>query len=395
MPMTLAIIGAGPIGLEAALAARQRGYRIQVYERGDVAESVRRWGHIRMFSPFAMNASEAGVSLLRQTGRQLPPSDALLTGSDYADAYLAPLAEQFEEIQIRTRVKALAREGAGKRDKIGEPSRADTPFRLLVEREGVERYDSADLIFDCSGTFLNPNPLGDAGLPALGETALQAAIGYGPSAAGDLDALAGKRVLVAGGGHSAANAIVALADLRRRHPQTAVTWVVKKPGKEPLRRVPRDPLAERDRIVAAANAAAASRALTLRDGATLHSLASTDQGIEVTLNPSVPGRPLIADRILGLTGFRPDTTLSRELHVQNCWATEGTYPLAASLLGETGGDCLAVAGVGAETLRHPEPGYFVLGMKSYGRTPDFLIRTGLEQIASLLDWVRANGFPPH
>ncbi|MCW5558702.1 MAG: NAD(P)-binding domain-containing protein [Verrucomicrobiae bacterium] len=390
MAKTIAIIGAGPIGLEAALAARLRGYRVHVYERGGIADSVRRWGHIRMFSPFAMNASEAGVSLVRKAGRQIPAPDALLTGSEYVEAYLAPLAESLD-VQTRTQVKALAREGAGKRDKIGEPTRADTPFRLLVEHEGIERYDDADLVFDCSGTFLNPNPLGDAGLPALGEAGAQAAIGYDPSAIANLDPLAGKRVLVAGGGHSAANAIVALADLQRRHPQTTVTWVVKKPGAEPLRRVPQDPLPERDRIVAAANAAVISGAVTLRDGATIHSLVPTDHGIEVTLNPALPGQPLVADRILGLTGFRPDTALSRELQVQNCWATEGTYPLAASLLGEAGGDCLTVASFGAETLRHPEPGYFVLGMKSYGRTPDFLIRTGLEQVASLLDWLDAGG----
>ena len=74
--------------------------------------------------------------------------------------------------------------------------------------------------------------------------------------------------------------------------------------------------------------------------------------------------------------------------MQTCWATEGTYKLAASLLGETGADCLAVAGFGAETLVHPEPNYFTLGTKSYGRTPDFLIRTGREQIDSLLGSLR-------
>jgi hypothetical protein len=79
--------------------------------------------------------------------------------------------------------------------------------------------------------------------------------------------------------------------------------------------------------------------------------------------------------------------LARELQVQTCWATEGTYKLAAALLGETGGECLAVASFGAESLVHPEPGYFTLGMKSYGRTPDFLIRTGFEQLTSLLDWL--------
>jgi len=85
------------------------------------------------------------------------------------------------------------------------------------------------------------------------------------------------------------------------------------------------------------------------------------------------------------TGFRPDWSLDRELHIQTCWATEGTYPLAASLLGEAGGDCLAVPAFGAEALRHPEPNFFTLGAKSYGRTPNFLISTGLQQIHSVLN----------
>ncbi|MEZ0274949.1 MAG: hypothetical protein ACAH88_08595 [Roseimicrobium sp.] len=64
------------------------------------------------------------------------------------------------------------------------------------------------------------------------------------------------------------------------------------------------------------------------------------------------------------------------------------------LLGETGGDCLAVAAFGAETLLHPEPGYYVLGMKSYGRTPDFLLKTGREQIKSLLEHLGSTNASP-
>ena len=54
--------------------------------------------------------------------------------------------------------------------------------------------------------------------------------------------------------------------------------------------------------------------------------------------------------------------------------------LAAALLGSAGGDCLAQESHGAEALANPEPGFFILGSKSYGRNNTFLLRTGWQQV---------------
>ncbi len=376
----IAVIGAGPIGLEAALAARARGYDVSVFERGEIAESMRQWGHVRMFSPFEMNASADAVTLLKSRGIALPSGHELLTGAEFAGRYLVPLAAQLgARVFLRTEVVALARDAARKTEKIGLPARAETPFRLLVRNEGGERYEAADLIFDCTGTFRTPNPLGDAGLPALGESALREFISYGML---EVRTLAGKRVLVVGGGHSAATVVRDLAAL----PDTEIFWAVRKPGVQPCARVAGDPLSARDALAAEANALAASRVRFL-PSTVVESLSKNGAGLKITLRRGDTTEPLTVDRVIAATGFRPDPNLARELQAQTCWATEGTYPLAAALLGGTGGDCLAVAAFGAESLLHPEPGYFTLGMKSYGRTPDFLIRTGLEQIAALLDWL--------
>jgi thioredoxin reductase len=388
MAKTITIIGSGPIGLEAALAAKEQGYLIRIYESGEIADSVRQWGRIRMFSPFSMNASDAGLAVLRALGKPIPAPNALLTGAEYARDYLIPIGEHLG-VQTQTAVKALVREGASKRDKIGAPDRAETPFRLLVCTGGSERNDTADIIFDCSGTFKTPNPLGDGGIPVPGETAAASAISY----LGDLDDLgtfAGKRVLVVGGGHSGATGVCSLAALTANHPETQITWLVKRACDLPCQRVADDPLPERDRLCTEANALVSGGKITLRSGLTIHALSPTSNGVEVSLQNPAHTETLTVDRIVVTTGFRPDTHLARELHVQNCWATEGTYPLAASLLGETGGDCLAVASFGAETLTHPEPNYFTLGMKSYGRTPDFLIRTGRQQITDVLDWLKTS-----
>lgn len=380
-PKRIAIIGAGPIGLEAALAARRRGYEVLVLEAGQIADSVRRWGHARMFSPFSMNASEAGIALLGELGLPAPEGEALLTGAEYAAQYLEPLGRH---LGVRTgcRVLGIARDGAGKRDGIGEPGRAGTAFRLLVQGASGESHEFADLVFDCSGTFQTPNPLGDGGLPALGETAARGIIRYGLGECGDWSVFAGKRVLIAGGGHSAITAAVELGKVKKEAPATRLFWLSKRHAAEPAARIADDPLAERDRLCAEANELAAAGVVEFHAGDTVLSIEAAAGGARVR---SRGGWEPEVDAIIAATGYRPDLSLARELHVQTCWATEGAYKLAAALLGESAGDCLQVAGFGAETLGHPEPGYFALGMKSYGRTPDFLIRTGREQIASVLD----------
>jgi thioredoxin reductase len=380
MKQKLAILGAGPIGLEAALAAHFRGYDVKIFERGEIADSVRRWGHIRMFSPFQMNVSVEGTALLRTHGIDLPNGEEELTGSEFADRYLAPLAAHLEvPIHLRTEVAAIARDATRKNERIGDPERAEMPFRLLVRHNGNECFETADLIFDCTGTFCTPNPLGDAGIPALGESAHREFISYGIP---DVRPFIGKRLLVVGDGHSAATVVRDLSAFA----DTEITWAVRKAVAQPCPRIPNDPLAARDALAITANELVAGRVRFLSATA-VEALERNGLGLNVTLRRDGKWEVITVDHVVAATGFRPDINLARELQVQTCWATEGTYKLAAALLGEIGGDCLVIRGFGAESLVHPEPGYFTLGMKSYGRTSDFLIRTGLEQIASLLDWL--------
>jgi hypothetical protein len=57
--------------------------------------------------------------------------------------------------------------------------------------------------------------------------------------------------------------------------------------------------------------------------------------------------------------------------------------LSAALLGAAGGDCLAQTSHGIAALANPEPGFYILGAKSYGRNATFLMRTGWEQVAEV------------
>nr|MDQ3622983.1 NAD(P)-binding domain-containing protein [Verrucomicrobiota bacterium] len=274
MKKRLAVIGAGPIGLEAALAAQFRGYEVEVYELGGIADSVRKWGHVRMFSPFGLNASSAGIALLRARGKRVPAPDALLTGAEFAGLYLEPLAANLDlPIHCGAEVMAIGRDATAKTEKIGMPERAGSPFRLLVRQGRSERFQAADLVFDCSGTFRTPNPLGDGGIPAAGESAHREFISYGMPDAG---AFAGQRVLVAGGGHSAATAVCDLARLSG----TQITWAVRQPAARPCAQIPNDPLPARAALAAAANALARGR-IDFRPGAAVETVSKNGAGVEV------------------------------------------------------------------------------------------------------------------
>ncbi len=381
---SIAVIGAGPVGLEAGLAAEERGWEFTIYERGDIAAAVGAWGHVRMFSPFSMNASEAGQARLRAAGHDLPESDALLTGAEFREGYLLPLAETLRpNIRENCAVLAVGRARQLKGDHIGDPSRAGTPFRFLLRDAEGERVAQAGLVLDCSGTYAQPNSLGEGGLPVPGEAACADRIHYGIPHVAEDGNFAGRGVLVVGAGHSAATLVRALAEVK-----SEVLWLIRRERRLPLEELPNDPLPERTELAAAANALVREGRVRLLGGAAIDELRSTASGFEVRWSDRAGKSETVrVDELIAATGFKPDLALTRELQLQTCWATEGTYPLAASLLGEAAADCLATPAFGAETLLHPEPGFFTLGMKSYGRAPNFLLRNGYEQVASVFAWL--------
>src|SRR5262245_39997425 len=135
-PARLAILGAGPIGLEAALYARFLGYDVAVFEAGEVAASVCRWGHVQMFTPFGMNHSPLGLAAIQAQDEsyQPPAADALLTGREWAERYLVPLAQTdlvADHLRLLTTVLAVGKEEVLKGELPGHPDRGDWSFRVL------------------------------------------------------------------------------------------------------------------------------------------------------------------------------------------------------------------------------------------------------------------------
>jgi len=167
---SLAILGAGPIGLEAALAAADRGLAFTVYDAApSVAGHVRDWGHVRVFTPWDMNVSDRMRAALQEEGVIAPSGDHLPRGDELVDRLYEPVAgltSVAPRLRLGTRVEAVGRERLLKHDEIGTGARADYPFRLLLTTgEGDEVVEHADVVLDCTGTYGNPNALGDGGIP--------------------------------------------------------------------------------------------------------------------------------------------------------------------------------------------------------------------------------------
>ena len=239
-------------------------------------------------------------------------------------------------------------------------------------------------MLDCTGSYDNPNALGDGGIPAPGEGELGERIRrHIPDVEAEAGEWGGKTILLVGAGHSAQTAARDLARLAERHPGTRVLWALRGEGAS-WREDPDDPLPERAQLVREARALAEgiSPAVEAVSGVVVDSLEQRNGSVAVRLRDGAGGlREVVVDRVLSLTGFVGDHTLYRQLQVHECYATSGPMKLAAALLGaSSSGDCLDQTSHGADTLVNPEPRFFLMGSKSYGRNSTFLMRVGWEQV---------------
>jgi hypothetical protein len=393
----IAVLGAGPVGLEAALYAVSLGLPVRVYERGQVGDNLRQWGHVRLFSPFAMNSTPLGRATLRADNpRGKLPADAdILTGNEHLAAYLDPLAASpllRGTVVPTTAVLRIGRRGYLKEDGVGDPKRGQQPFRMLLrDGAGKESVEEAEIILDCTGCYGNARHLGDGGIPALGEIAARGAISWGVE---DIlgkrsEHFADKTTLVIGGGFSAATSVVLLARLAEKHSSTWIVWLARASGTTPIRRVVNDPLRERDLLAGKANmlATRGEGHVEYYSQAVVSAVEQNKDGFEVTATVAGQEKSWQVDRVIGNVGYEPDNRLYRELQIHECYASMGPMALAAALMKHAGGDCLSIPAQGANTLKNPEPNYYILGAKSYGRNSNFLLETGFAQVREVFTLV--------
>lgn len=360
------IIGAGPVGLSAAAHLRHRGIRARILEAGDsVGVSVLDWGHVRLFSPWRYNVDRVAAQLIESWSA--PSSEELPTGRELVERYLRPLARHLD-VQLGAQVTAITRAGM---DKVRTHDRANTPFVVRVGREDI----AGRAIIDASGTWRTPNPLGASGLPAIGEERFADRIRYGiPASHAD------GTTLVVGAGHSAANSILSLASIGAR-----IIWMTRSSdAKRVLGGGAADGLPARGKLGSDLRDLINRKVVRWISGFSIRELREHEGKLAVIgtqrgTETAVRG----IDSIIAATGQRPDLSMTRELRLALDPSLECAEKLGP-LIDPNEHSCGSVRPHGAAELAHPEPGYYAIGSKSYGRAPTFLLATGYEQARSVV-----------
>ena len=387
--LPVAVLGAGPVGLAAAARLLERNIPFVVLEAGNqVGTNLLDYGHVRLFSPWQYNVDPAMARRLGLTGWQAPPATDLPLAREVVERVMRPFAalpEVASVLKLNTQVVSVSREGF---DKVKSAGRAEAPFVIRANQDGKTIELRARAVIDATGTWGTPNPVGASGLPAIGETDAQDQISYGiPDILGTERArFEGKRILVVGAGHSAANALLYLAELATQVPDTRLMWAVRSAA---LTRVfgggDADALPARGQLGSSLRALRDSGAMEFISGLRITGVEReaaqlTVSGLDAN-GETVTLRGI--DQIICATGQRPDLSLTSELRVKlDPWleSTEALGPLIDPNLHS----CGTVRPHGHRELAHPEPGLYTVGVKSYGRAPTFLMATGFEQVRSVV-----------
>ena len=382
--LPVVIIGAGPIGLVAGVHLASRGLEFLILEKGPtVGHYVQQWGHVRMFSPWKYAVDPVASQRLRSVGWSEPRADSLPTGKDLRDQWLLPISrlpEIAERLRLETEVLAVGRRG---RDRLKSSGREDVPLRLRIRRsDGSQEDIEARAVIDASGTWGNPKPLGASGIEALGELEAADRIDYGIPDLG-VDSVrtnfSNRRIAVVGGGDSAFNALLNLTGLAVENPETVIHWILRGSVPEFVSET-KDQLPQRAGLAIAVGKRKAEGQLIIHSNFEVETVESREEDLVLRDRRN---RTVVVDRVVCATGSKPDLEMLRELRLDLDLITEAPAALGP-LIDPNVHSCKTVPPHGFEELRQPEAGFFMAGVKSYGRAPTFLLLTGYEQVRSIV-----------
>jgi len=390
------VIGAGPVGLAAAAHLLERNQDVLVLEAGAAAgAAMASWGHIKLFSTWRYNIDAAARRLLETptdtySGQwEAPRETRLPTGAEMVSDYLEPLAKHpalAPKISYGQRVTHVTRihpDGTSV-DKTNSNQRNDSHFLVRTMTDTGPQEIIARAVIDASGTWNQPNPVGRSGIEAIGETAAREA-GFItsplPDPLGtDADRFAGKTILVLGAGHSAANTLISLGRLRQKHPSTTIFWALRKTA-NPVRLYgggAADELPARGQLGTSLRRFVDNGDIQILENFAITSLES---GARLTVHLSDTSS-VDVDFLVPATGFRPNLSILSELRLDLDQIVEAPRELGP-LIDPEFHSCGTVTAHGEKVLAHPEPNFYIVGMKSYGRAPTFLMATGYEQVRSI------------
>jgi thioredoxin reductase len=386
--LPIAVIGAGPIGLAAAAHLAMRDLHFVVIEAGvGPGAAVAEWGHVTIFSPWRFNIDAAARALLEPTGWRIDELDRDPTGGELVERYLAPLAAHpriAPHTRFRSRVVAVTRQAM---DRVPSKGREDRPFEIaMVGESGQQETLLARAVLDASGTWRSPNPAGASGVPAIGEKEAAARIRYGiPDAFGaERSRYAGRKVLVVGSGHSAMDAVIGLARLKAEVPQTTALWAMRSaPTAKTFGGLTDDQLASRGALGERAKAAVDRGDIVIVAPFRVAAFALAEGGVSVSGETAEGMRTITVDEVIVATGFRPDYSALSEIRLDlHPWLE--CPRILGPLIDPNEHSCGTVPPHGVRELEQPERDFYIVGMKSYGRAPTFLMMTGYEQVRSVV-----------
>jgi Pyridine nucleotide-disulphide oxidoreductase len=386
MSKSVAVIGAGPVGLAAAAHLLERGLQPIVLEAGpEAGHSVRQWQHVQLFSPWEYNVDKAAARFLAPTGWNSPDPQIYPTGAELLERYIEPLATNTalkDVIRTSSRVTAIGRVGFDKAKTMG---RDQAPFEIRYRNGKGPEILRADAVIDVSGTWGSPNPAGANGLLAIDEAEARSKIAYGmPNVLGSERArYAGKAVAVLGAGHSAVGTLIDLTTLASQAPGTSVIWLLR--GNDPAKSFgggANDKLVARGELGAHFASLVASGQVQVEAGFRIAATSLHDGRLRIATGSACCARQIIVDELVVATGFRPDLSMLSEIRLRLDPAIEAPVALAP-LIDPNEHSCGTVRPHGARELMQDDPGFYLAGIKSYGRAPTFLMITGYEQVRSI------------
>lgn len=389
--LPVAIIGAGPIGLAAAARLAKAGEKFIVLEAGpSVGHHVLKWGHVHLFSPWQYNIDKAVRELLEKYGWDAPFNDELPTGKELVENYLLKVAELPQiksSIQLNAKVISVGKKGL---DKMKSANRENVPFVLYVDSQGVTERIEAKAVIDATGTWGQPNPMNAAGVWTQEEKALENQIYYGiPNMNGkERERFIGKRVAVIGGGHSAINTILELSELNEKRSDLKITWILRKKNmEEAYGGEEKDALQARGELGTRIHQLVNSGLVEVYTPYRIYNVEKNEEALK--LNGELEGESFSIeglDELIVNTGSRPDFSYLSEVRLDIDAATESIGALAP-LIDPNLHSCGTVRPHGEKELRQPEKNFYIVGMKSYGRAPTFLMATGYEQVRSVVAYL--------
>ena len=375
----VAIIGAGPVGLAAAAHLTSYNLPFIILEKSEVAANVASWEHVQLFSPWEFNVDSASKKLLENTGWTMPDKNDIPTGKSLREDYLLPLSELFKE-QLRTNEEVIAITKLDA-DKMKSSNRANRPFLIFTKNGQVTKTYKASAIIDATGTWGNSNPAASHGVWLPNEQAAAHRIDYRiPNVSVTSSRYANKRIAVVGGGHSAINSLLQLVELKETYPQTEITWILRKQRVEDaLGGGTADELAARGELGLKIKQIISDKSIHVQTPFYIQSILEKEEGIILKGNNQKIG-PF--DELIVNTGNRPDFSFHQELRYDVDPSTEAISKLA-TLIDPNLHSCGTVPAHGEKELRQPEANFYIVGSKSYGRAPTFLMATGYEQVRSI------------